>query len=108
MCSFWSSLVCQERVISLKALPEKKMSAEDVIVSPKPSRSPPSQVPLNERILSSLSRRTVAAHPWHDLEIGQIFSFFLFYFGNILVMLLFSLNYSVLFFGNILVMLFFF
>ncbi|CAN1160076.1 Soluble inorganic pyrophosphatase 1 [Linum perenne] len=25
---------------------------------------------LNERILSSLSRRTVAAHPWHDLEIG--------------------------------------
>lgn len=29
------------------------------------------QVPrLNERILSSLSRRSVAAHPWHDLEIG--------------------------------------
>lgn len=28
---------------------------------------------LNERILSSLSRRSVAAHPWHDLEIG-IFS----------------------------------
>jgi len=26
---------------------------------------------LNERILSSLSRRTVAAHPWHDLEIGK-------------------------------------
>ncbi|CAN1198017.1 Probably inactive receptor-like protein kinase At2g46850 [Linum perenne] len=25
---------------------------------------------LNERILSSLSRRTVAAHPWHDLDIG--------------------------------------
>ncbi|KAI5009473.1 hypothetical protein ZWY2020_011610 [Hordeum vulgare] len=25
---------------------------------------------LNERILSSLSRRAVAAHPWHDLEIG--------------------------------------
>ncbi|KAI3961529.1 hypothetical protein MKX01_001265, partial [Papaver californicum] len=24
---------------------------------------------LNERILSSLSRRSVAAHPWHDLEI---------------------------------------
>ncbi|KAF3620733.1 soluble inorganic pyrophosphatase PPA1-like isoform X1 [Capsicum chacoense] len=30
-------------------------------------RSAPS---LNERILSSLSRRSVAAHPWHDLEIG--------------------------------------
>jgi len=33
---------------------------------------------LNERILSSLSRRTVAAHPWHDLEIGKptLFDFF--------------------------------
>ena len=30
------------------------------------------QVPrLNERILSSLSRRSLAAHPWHDLEIGN-------------------------------------
>ena len=71
------------------------MSAEGGIVSPKPSRSPPSQVPLNERILSSLSRRTVAAHPWHDLEIGHLFSFFLFYFGNILVMLLLFLHYLV-------------
>ncbi|KAF2618789.1 hypothetical protein F2Q68_00042871 [Brassica cretica] len=26
---------------------------------------------LNERILSSLSRRSVAAHPWHDLEIDK-------------------------------------
>lgn len=25
---------------------------------------------LNSRILSSLSKRSVAAHPWHDLEIG--------------------------------------
>ncbi|XP_042470898.1 soluble inorganic pyrophosphatase PPA1-like [Zingiber officinale] len=25
---------------------------------------------LNQRILSSLSKRSVAAHPWHDLEIG--------------------------------------
>ncbi|KAL8138797.1 hypothetical protein V2J09_004798 [Rumex salicifolius] len=25
---------------------------------------------LNQRILSTLSRRSVAAHPWHDLEIG--------------------------------------
>lgn len=30
--------------------------------------------PLNERILSSMSRRSVAAHPWHDLEIGNFFS----------------------------------
>lgn len=29
-----------------------------------------SRVMLNERILSSMSRRSVAAHPWHDLEIG--------------------------------------
>lgn len=29
-------------------------------------------VALNERILSSMSRRSVAAHPWHDLEIGRI------------------------------------
>ncbi|KAG8383349.1 hypothetical protein BUALT_Bualt04G0003200 [Buddleja alternifolia] len=33
--------------------------------SPENSRSS-----LNERILSSMSRRSVAAHPWHDLEIG--------------------------------------
>ncbi|KAL5165081.1 Soluble inorganic pyrophosphatase 1 [Glycine soja] len=35
---------------------------------------------LNERILSSLSKRSVAAHPWHDLETGpeapQIFNCF--------------------------------
>lgn len=30
---------------------------------------------LNKRILSSMSRRTVAAHPWHDLEIGIIITF---------------------------------
>ncbi|KAK2657943.1 hypothetical protein Ddye_010995 [Dipteronia dyeriana] len=30
----------------------------------------PHTTPLNERILSSLTRRSVAAHPWHDLEIG--------------------------------------
>lgn len=30
---------------------------------------------LNERILSSLSRRSVAAHPWHDLEIGNSLNF---------------------------------
>ncbi|GAY45022.1 hypothetical protein CUMW_086310 [Citrus unshiu] len=40
-----------------------KMSEEAANVS----RSAPK---LNERILSSLSRRSVAAHPWHDLEIG--------------------------------------
>ncbi|KAJ6699630.1 INORGANIC PYROPHOSPHATASE [Salix purpurea] len=29
-----------------------------------------SHPPLNERMLSSMNRRSVAAHPWHDLEIG--------------------------------------
>lgn len=29
-----------------------------------------SHPPLNERILSSMNRKSVAAHPWHDLEIG--------------------------------------
>ncbi|KAL9270284.1 Soluble inorganic pyrophosphatase 4-like protein [Drosera capensis] len=29
-----------------------------------------SHPPLNERILSSMTRRSVAAHPWHDLEMG--------------------------------------
>ncbi|KAF7027638.1 hypothetical protein CFC21_039668 [Triticum aestivum] len=38
------------------------MSEEDSTSRPAPK--------LNERILSSLSRRAVAAHPWHDLEIG--------------------------------------
>ncbi|GAB2291155.1 V-ATPase V0 sector subunit c'' [Dionaea muscipula] len=33
-------------------------------------KSPSRPVKLNERILSSLSKRSVAAHPWHDLEIG--------------------------------------
>ncbi|CAA6656829.1 unnamed protein product [Spirodela intermedia] len=32
--------------------------------------SHPLHLPLNERIIASMSRRTVAAHPWHDLEIG--------------------------------------
>ncbi|XVF33065.1 hypothetical protein REPUB_Repub17cG0136300 [Reevesia pubescens] len=32
--------------------------------------SPHASPHLNQRILSSLSRRSVAAHPWHDLEIG--------------------------------------
>ncbi|XP_020238677.1 soluble inorganic pyrophosphatase 4-like [Cajanus cajan] len=29
-----------------------------------------SHPPLNERIISSMTRRSVAAHLWHDLEIG--------------------------------------
>ncbi|KAG6434070.1 hypothetical protein SASPL_105691 [Salvia splendens] len=29
-----------------------------------------SHAPLNKRILSSMTRKSVSAHPWHDLEIG--------------------------------------
>lgn len=36
-----------------------------------PGTKKSSHPPLNERILSSLSRKAVAAHPWHDLEIGM-------------------------------------
>jgi inorganic pyrophosphatase len=44
------------------------MSEEDKAAA---SAEQPKRAPkLNERILSSLSRRSVAAHPWHDLEIG--------------------------------------
>lgn len=32
------------------------------------------KVELNERILSSMSQKDVAAHPWHDLEIGIVTS----------------------------------
>ncbi|GER43509.1 inorganic pyrophosphatase [Striga asiatica] len=31
-----------------------------------------SRLPLNERILSSMTSKSVAAHPWHDVEIGMI------------------------------------
>jgi len=34
---------------------------------------------LNERILSSMSRRTVAAHPWHDVEIGTTVTLWMFF-----------------------------
>ncbi|KAM0831889.1 hypothetical protein ACQ4PT_065249 [Festuca glaucescens] len=38
------------------------------------TRMPPAA--LNERILSSMSQKHVAAHPWHDLEIGIVHSKF--------------------------------
>ncbi|KAH9735772.1 Soluble inorganic pyrophosphatase 4 [Citrus sinensis] len=49
----------------------KLMMAPPIETSSKtPVSQPPAHPPLNERILSSMSRRSVAAHPWHDLEIG--------------------------------------
>jgi hypothetical protein len=32
---------------------------------------------LNERILSSISQKHVAPHPWHDLEIGTECSYYI-------------------------------
>ena len=29
-------------------------------------------LPLNQKILARLDQRNVAAHPWHDLEIGEL------------------------------------
>lgn len=46
------------------------MSEEDKTAAAASSEQPKRAPKLNERILSSLSRRSVAAHPWHDLEIG--------------------------------------
>lgn len=42
---------------------------------------------LNERILSSLNRRSVAAHPWHDLEIGTtvVLPYFTFFFFQVFI-----------------------
>lgn len=44
-----------------------------------PTKSPgvqkTSHAPLNERMLKSLTRKTVAAHPWHDLEIGSYLNY---------------------------------
>ncbi|KAE8809838.1 soluble inorganic pyrophosphatase [Hordeum vulgare] len=45
-----------------------KGQAADENEAAEPKRQKP---PLNKRILSSLARRSVTAHPWHDLMIGQ-------------------------------------
>ena len=29
-------------------------------------------LPLNQKVLARLDQRNVAAHPWHDLEIGEL------------------------------------
>lgn len=40
-------------------------------------------VTLNERIVKSMLHRSVAAHPWHDLEIGtKINSLYTFLHAN--------------------------
>lgn len=49
----------------------RRMSEEDSPTAAAAEQTRRSTPKLNERILSSLSRRSVAAHPWHDLEIGE-------------------------------------
>ena len=51
-------------------------AAPAVTVKPQPAPQPPKfqSTPLNQRILATMERRSVAAHPWHDLEIGNFFS----------------------------------
>lgn len=51
----------------------QQMSEETYEETMESNGSPRPAPKLNERILSTLSKRSVAAHPWHDLEIG-IFS----------------------------------
>ncbi|KAK1265413.1 Soluble inorganic pyrophosphatase [Acorus gramineus] len=46
--------------------------APPIETAKKASETQHSPAPLNERIISSMTRRSVAAHPWHDLEIGQL------------------------------------
>lgn len=55
----------EDASVSLK---EKEIENASTKSAPSENRSAPK---LNERILSSLSRRSVAAHPWHDLDIGD-------------------------------------
>ena len=47
------------------------MSEETYEETMESNESPRPAPKLNERILSTLSKRSVAAHPWHDLEIGN-------------------------------------
>jgi inorganic pyrophosphatase len=55
---------------------DKTAAASASAAAEQPKRAPK----LNERILSSLSRRSVAAHPWHDLEIGARLNYPFFFF----------------------------
>lgn len=52
---------------------ENENASENVNALATSASSGTQRVPkLNERILSSMSRRSVAAHPWHDLDIGKL------------------------------------
>ena len=64
-------LVLPAHIFSFLVPFQCRMSDEDKTAAAAAAAEQPKRAPkLNERILSSLSRRSVAAHPWHDLEIG--------------------------------------
>ncbi|KAG6430444.1 hypothetical protein SASPL_108511 [Salvia splendens] len=50
-------------------MPPAVMAPPIEIPSKSPAVQKASHSPLNERIISSMTRKTVAAHPWHELEI---------------------------------------
>ncbi|MQL87305.1 hypothetical protein Taro_019841 [Colocasia esculenta] len=64
LCSFGFYRFLNKDVVFAFSMPAS------VEATHKASEPRPPHLPLNERILASMSRRTVAAHPWHDLEIG--------------------------------------
>ncbi|WZY91358.1 hypothetical protein YC2023_063687 [Brassica napus] len=57
-------------IVPCKKKEDPKMSEETYEETMESNESPRPAPKLNERILSTLSKRSVAAHPWHDLEIG--------------------------------------
>ncbi|KAH7553653.1 hypothetical protein JRO89_XS12G0038700 [Xanthoceras sorbifolium] len=62
--------ICSDFVLFLGSDRSVLFMAPPIEAPAKSHVSHVSHAPLNERILSSLTRRSVAAHPWHDLEIG--------------------------------------
>ena len=63
-------LVLPAHIFSFLVPFQCRMSDEDKTAAAAAAEQPKRAPKLNERILSSLSRRSVAAHPWHDVEIG--------------------------------------
>ncbi|CAA7046246.1 unnamed protein product [Microthlaspi erraticum] len=65
---FFVSTLLLGRLLSIRSemAPPIEIAATKTYVEKHAASLPP----LNERILSSMTQRSVAAHPWHDLEIG--------------------------------------
>ena len=63
--SYHSSMAPSQEVAVAASTKEPSNNGSGTAAAPK-TKTPA----LNERILSSITCRSVAAHPWHDLEIG--------------------------------------